>query len=205
VSLPWKRRRAREIALQLIYELRVRPGAEAGRALASFPFEDEEDEVVQYASLLVRGVAGSEPVLDGLIRRHVVGWRPERMVAVDRAAVELALYEGWVEHLVPVAVAISEAVELAKVFGTEDSGRFVNGVLGRIVRAESGQDADGQVEDENVPPASDGGVLPPEGLLGALPAPVEETFPSGEDESDPGSGLPVPGARPSGEGGTDGR
>jgi len=57
------------------------------------------------------------------------------MVAVDRAAVRLALFEGVVARTTPLAVAISEAVELAKSFGTEDSGRFVNGVLGRIVRA----------------------------------------------------------------------
>jgi N utilization substance protein B len=57
------------------------------------------------------------------------------MVVVDLVAIRLALYEGWIEKSVPMAVAISEAVELAKHFGTEDSGRFVNGVLGRIVRS----------------------------------------------------------------------
>jgi N utilization substance protein B len=56
------------------------------------------------------------------------------MVVVDRVAIRLALYEGFVTGRIPVAVAISEAVELAKRFGTEESGRFVNGVLGRIVR-----------------------------------------------------------------------
>ena len=57
------------------------------------------------------------------------------MVAVDRIAVRLALYEGVVGRLTPVPVAISEAVELAKAFGTDESGKFVNGVLGKIVRA----------------------------------------------------------------------
>jgi N utilization substance protein B len=56
------------------------------------------------------------------------------MVVVDRVAIRLALYEGVVIGRIPLAVAISEAVELAKRFGTEESGRFVNGVLGKIVR-----------------------------------------------------------------------
>ena len=64
----------------------------------------------------------------------IIGWIPEIMVAVNKAAISIALYEGIISAKVPVAVAISEAVELAKSYGTSDSGRFVNGVLGRIVR-----------------------------------------------------------------------
>lgn len=71
-----------------------------------------------------------------LLRDNIIGWRPERMVAVDKAAICIALYEGVISERVPIAVAISEAVELAKTFGTAESGRFVNGVLGRIVRKE---------------------------------------------------------------------
>lgn len=69
-----------------------------------------------------------------MVRRSIVGWRPERMVLVDRVAIRLALFESLVEKLIPVPVAISEAVELAKRFGTDESGKFVNGVLGKIVR-----------------------------------------------------------------------
>ena len=56
------------------------------------------------------------------------------MVAVDKAVISIALYEGVLSKRVPIPVAISEAVELAKTYGTDDSGKFVNGVLGRIVR-----------------------------------------------------------------------
>jgi N utilization substance protein B len=62
------------------------------------------------------------------------------MVAVDRAILRLAVFEGFLEKKVPVAVAISEAVNLARAFGTEDSGKFVNGVLSRVMRFMTGRD-----------------------------------------------------------------
>lgn len=159
------RRRSREIALHLIYELDLRPETELSEAIALYPFENEPDEaplpgveqakeeplytdpdrdldeseseeVRQYACELVMGVKDSFDELEELLRTNMIGWRPERMVAVDRAAIALALYEGLISQKVPLAVAISEAVELSKAYGTEESGRFVNGVLGKIVRGE---------------------------------------------------------------------
>jgi len=132
--MPQRRHRSREIALQLLYSIDLRRDQEAAEAFRLFPLEAEETVVVEFARQLVFGVLENERAIDNLILRNIVGWRPERMVAVDRAAVRLALYEGVVARSTPLAVAISEAVELAKSFGTEDSGRFVNGVLGRIVR-----------------------------------------------------------------------
>jgi N utilization substance protein B len=134
-SLPQRRRRAREIALQLIYELDLRPDLTSGEALSMFPFEDEQGDVESYARFLVISSAKHADAIDDLLREHIVGWRTERMVAVDRAAIRIALCEGVMDCTVPVAVAISEAVELTKMFGTVESSRFVNGVLGRIVRA----------------------------------------------------------------------
>lgn len=133
--LPQKRRRSREIALQLLYALDLRPDQSPDDAFALFSSGDEDEEVIDYAEMLVKGTWGEREKIDGLIRDHVTGWRPERMVTVDRAALRLALYEGCVKSLIPVPVAISEAVELAKTFGTEESAKFVNGVLGKIVRA----------------------------------------------------------------------
>lgn len=132
-----RRHRSREIALQLIYQLDVRPDLRFEEAVALFPAEDEDPEVFSYARELVMGVCAQAGEIAELLRENIVAWRPERMVAVDKAAISLALYEGIIAKKVPVAVAISEAVELAKAFGTEDSGRFVNGVLGRIVKKES--------------------------------------------------------------------
>lgn len=134
-TMPQRRRRAREIALQLIYELDLRPDLTAEQAVADFPFEGEDDDVVSYAKSLVLAAAARGEELDDILRDHIVGWRTERMVAVDRAAIRIALCEGMLENKVPVAVAISEAVELTKMFGTDESSKFVNGVLGRIVRS----------------------------------------------------------------------
>lgn len=133
--MPQRRHRSREIALQLLYSIELRREQDAREAFALFPLDAEEPLVVEFARQLIFGVLENEREIDNLILMNIVGWRPERMVAVDRAAVRLALYEGVVARSTPLAVAISEAVELAKSFGTEDSGRFVNGVLGRIVRA----------------------------------------------------------------------
>lgn len=135
--LPQKRRRAREIALQLIYELDLRPEVIADELLGECPlFEEEDAEVAEYASYLVRSCSINASEIDNIIRSCVVGWRTERMVAVDRAAIRIALCEGFIDKTVPVSVAISEAVELTKMFGTDESSRFVNGVLGKMARDE---------------------------------------------------------------------
>jgi N utilization substance protein B len=130
------RHRSREIALQLIYQLDVRPSANIDEAIELYPSEGEPEGVFDYACELVRGVMDNMDAISDLLRENIIGWRPERMAAVDKVAISLALYEGIISKKVPIAVSISEAVELAKVFGTEESGRFVNGVLGRIVRKE---------------------------------------------------------------------
>lgn len=134
-SLPQRRRRAREIALQLIYELDLRPDLSPAEATGMFPFDTEDEDVAAYAKSLVFSSCKRGEEIDELLREHIQGWRTERMVAVDRAAIRIALCEGLLERKVPVAVAISEAVELTKMFGTVESSKFVNGVLGRIVRS----------------------------------------------------------------------
>lgn len=121
------------MALQLLYSLDLRKKQTPEDALEFFLMEDDP-EIREYTHFLVHGAWERRMEIDDLIRSHVTGWRPERMVSVDRAAVRMALFECVLTETTPVAVAISEAVELAKAFGTEDSGKFVNGVLGRIVR-----------------------------------------------------------------------
>jgi N utilization substance protein B len=121
----------------LIYELDLRTGLTPEEAIGMFPFDAEDPDVASYARELVISASGRNEEIDDILREHIVGWRTERMVAVDRAAIKIALCEGMIEGMVPVAVAISEAVELTKTFGTVESSRFVNGVLGRIVRSET--------------------------------------------------------------------
>lgn len=120
------RREARERALSLCYELEVRDLAPEA-VLAELPSAPEE-----YAMTLVRGVDEHRDEVDAVLRKYSEHWALERMPAIDRAILRIGCYElGWEPELA-TGVVISEAVELAKQYSTKDSGRFVNGMLGRI-------------------------------------------------------------------------
>ena len=97
----------------------------------------ELDEAFDYAQSLVEGTLEHLPEIDDLIRRQAEHWRLERMPAVDRNILRLAIYEFLYETDVPKLVILDEAIELAKEFGTEQSGRFVNGVLDGILKTQS--------------------------------------------------------------------
>jgi len=120
------RRESRERALGLCYEREAR-AISADQLLEDLPAAPDA-----YAVELVRGVEEHEGELDGLLREYSQHWAVERMPAVDRAVLRLGCYELAHEPDVPTAVVISEAVELAKQYSTENSGRFVNGLLARI-------------------------------------------------------------------------
>ncbi|MGH9293919.1 MAG: transcription antitermination factor NusB [Acidimicrobiales bacterium] len=121
-----ERRRSRERALGLAYEAESKSvGIDA--LLAELPLEPEP-----YALRLARGMDARRDDIDALISRHASGWTIDRMPAIDRALLRMATYELLAEPDVPVAVVIDEAVELAKDYSTEDSGRYVNGVLASL-------------------------------------------------------------------------
>jgi N utilization substance protein B len=124
-------RRARDIALQVLFQNEVgRLPIQEALALAR---RDEPGVDWTFVEELCRGVAGRRADLDGLISPHLSGWTLERLASVDRVILRMALYE--LRYFVtPPAVVINEAVELAKRYGTDESGRFVNGVLGAIFR-----------------------------------------------------------------------
>lgn len=124
--MPGARRRARERALELLYEAESKD-LSPSRILAELPVAPED-----YASQLVSGIERRAEEVDGLVGRHASGWSVERMPAVDRCMLRIAAYELLCEPDVPVAVVLDEAVELAKTYSTEDSGRYVNGVLSGI-------------------------------------------------------------------------
>lgn len=119
---------AREQALIALYEAEQRGGT-----LDSIVVSGERpfDELT---SLLVTGTASSLAAIDELIAEHAKGWTLKRMPAIDRAVLRMGTFELLSRDDVPVAVIIDEAVELAKRFSTDDSGRFVNGVLAAIAR-----------------------------------------------------------------------
>lgn len=87
-----------------------------------------------YTRVLVEGVAASQARIDALLSESAVGWEIDRMAAVDRAVLRLAVYELLEQQTVPLAVVIDEAVALAGQYSTEDSGRFVNGVLSTVAQ-----------------------------------------------------------------------
>ena len=102
-----------------------------------FGDRDGKDEVVDYARGLVEGVQEHQAEIDELIVKHAERWGLQRMPVVDRTVLRMATYELLWGEDIPVAVAINEAVELVKSLSTDDSGRFVNGVLGRIAEGKS--------------------------------------------------------------------
>jgi N utilization substance protein B len=123
-----RRSEARERALALLYEAETK-GLAPRAVLAALPAPAD-----QLAVLLVEGVEDRRPELDELISEHARGWTLERMPVVDRTVLRVALFELLARPDVPTAVVIDEAVELAKRFSTDDSGRFVNGMLSAIAR-----------------------------------------------------------------------
>jgi len=132
------RSKARKRALDILFqsdvrgdELAVTLAAEAKRAAN----EPAREASWLYAREIVDGVIDNRDEIDEQIVTHARDWKLERMPAVDRAILRLATWELMFNDEVPSAVAIDEAVELAKEFSTDDSGSFVHGVLGRIARS----------------------------------------------------------------------
>ncbi len=123
------RRRGRELALQMLYQHDI-AGTDVGSMLSSFEELREAPEATrEFAVALVRGVTSKLAELDAHLVDQTDNWRLERMAAVDRNILRLALYELMYESETPPAVVIDEAVEIAKRFGSERSSQFVNGVL----------------------------------------------------------------------------
>ena len=126
------RRRARVIALQTLYETDVTQhelAATLQQRLAETPLAGE---ALDFAQRLVAGVAQQRAALDHLIPRIAPEWPLEQIAIVDRNILRLGIYEILFEPDVPLKVAINEAIELAKLFGSDSSPRFINGALGAL-------------------------------------------------------------------------
>lgn len=128
------RRQARECALQMLYQLDL-SHTKIDELIGRYWQVNEADgEVHVFADELVRGVAGHLTEIDELVAAHSTNWKLSRMAAVDKNVLRLAAYELTRRPDIPVKVTINEAVEIAKRFGTADSGAFVNGILDNIAR-----------------------------------------------------------------------
>ncbi|WP_410601945.1 transcription antitermination factor NusB [Amycolatopsis sp. lyj-90] len=128
---PISRRQARKRAVEMMYEAAQR-GADAVTLLADRVGSVEVDPIADYTISLVEGVTGRKTQIDELLSEHAQGWTLDRMPPVDLAVLRVGVYELLWATDVPDPVAIDEAVGLAKELSTDDSPRFVNGVLGRI-------------------------------------------------------------------------
>jgi N utilization substance protein B len=131
----YSRSRCREWALQFLYQSEFFEGRRAEDLEAFWHHFEKEGAVPAYFKELVAGVAAHLDELDALIARYSEHWRLERMTLVDRNIVRLAIFELLYQAKIPPKVAINEAVEMAKRYGSEASGAFVNGLLDRIREA----------------------------------------------------------------------
>jgi N utilization substance protein B len=152
-----KRREARERAVQFLFQHDLNPPDQLEEALNQFwesqraaalaeekgaahwgqPFElppptAEEAETRLFADPLIRGTLQHRDAIDAAIQKHLKNWELHRLAAVDRNILRLACYEMFHRDDIPPVVSINEAVDVAKKFSTQDSGKFVNGILDKI-------------------------------------------------------------------------
>ena len=132
------RRHAREAALQMLYHCEVAHVSAAEAIAAHGEIEQatrlESAQAERFAARLVTGTVEHAAEIDPLVAASAEHWRPERMATIDRLVLRMAVYQ--LRHMpdVPPSVVINEAIELARRFGGEESGRFVNGVLDAVRR-----------------------------------------------------------------------
>jgi N utilization substance protein B len=131
-----RRRKARELALQLLYELDLRGDGDLEQAATDFWQRQPAlpEDVRGYADTLVRGTKAHQEKIDELIGRFAERWDLDRMAVVDRNILRAGVFELLWAADIPPKVAINEALDIARKFSTEESTRFINGVLDRIRR-----------------------------------------------------------------------
>ena len=130
-----KRTRARELALQFLYQadLVKKPADEADDFLRD---EERDAETRQFAKRLIQGTLQEREALDVVIQGVAQNWNISRMAVVDRNVLRLATYELLNCKDIPPKVAINEAIEIGKRYSTQNSGAFINGILDRIMNRE---------------------------------------------------------------------
>ena len=152
-----KRREARERAIQFLFQHDLNPPEDLAAALEHFwesqraaaiaedkgaanwgvpvelpPATAEELAIRQFADPLIRGTLEHRDEADGIIKKYAKNWELHRIAAVDRNVLRLAIYEMMHRDDIPPIVSINEAVDVAKKFSTQDSGKFVNGILDKV-------------------------------------------------------------------------
>ena len=126
------RRRAREVALQVLYQEDLNPGGDSAVIGSFVRGRLRSDDLVEFARSIVNGVRRNRGELDCQLEEIAENWSVLRMAAIDRNILRLSAYE-ILHTSVPGRVVINEAVELAKRYGSSQSARFVNGILDRVL------------------------------------------------------------------------
>jgi N utilization substance protein B len=131
--LPGRRHQGRELALKVLFQLENQPDDDPAEVLDYHVLEaGAPGDVAAFARELVEGVTTNKERLDAILEEASQNWKVDQMAKVDRTLLRIAVYEIAVARNVPVKAAINESIELAKTFSGDESGRFVNGVLGRV-------------------------------------------------------------------------
>jgi N utilization substance protein B len=137
-----KRRKSREYALQLLFQLDIRKEKPSITLFKRFWTEyDPDDEVREFTEEIVKGTYKHLRDIDGKILASAKNWSLDRMASVDRNVLRMASYEILHRMDIPLSVTINEAIELAKKYGTDESGAFVNGILDNVARMAGKVDA----------------------------------------------------------------
>jgi transcription antitermination protein NusB len=131
------RTKARSLALQVLYEIDMTghlPGSVFEERLAELPLEAS---LAEFSRQIIFGVLGLIEPLDRFIAQHAPEWPLDQVAIIDRNILRMAVWEFGVQGLTPIKVAINEAIELAKFYGSDSAPRFVNGVLGALADREN--------------------------------------------------------------------
>jgi len=129
-----KRTKAREIVLQFLYQQDLRKDDWLSNISDFEALNESEDDVANFAVSLMKGTLENIATLDDLISKSAQNWQLKRMSMVDRNVMRMAAYELIYEPDIPAKVSINEAINLAKKYSDEESGKFVNGILDKIKR-----------------------------------------------------------------------
>ena len=126
------RTKARSVALQALYEVDISGHSPAEALEERLLDEPMDNSLAEFARQIVFGVLPIVEKLDGLIAQHAPEWPMDQVAVIDRNILRIALWEFAVTGVTPIKVAINEAIEMAKMYGSDSTPRFVNGVLGSL-------------------------------------------------------------------------
>ncbi|MGF7185816.1 N utilization substance protein B [Desulfitispora alkaliphila] len=126
-----RRRYARELALQVLYQMDVGKSS-SEKAMEYISEQCDEQNVIDFSASLVQGTVENMSKIDNIISAHLTSWKLNSIAAVDRNLMRLATYELYYCEDIPSSVSINEALELAKIFSGEKSSKFINGILDAI-------------------------------------------------------------------------